>query len=82
MGPLKPTGGNASIFGLDCGRYAAEIAKDAGYLPAENCCYNDLKVKEMLQYTADLYGMDCDATADNIAGAKTGIGADSVRSMY
>jgi ABC-2 type transport system ATP-binding protein len=58
MGLLKPTGGKASIFGLDCGQYAAEIAKDVGYLPSENCYYNNLKVREMLQYTADLYGVD------------------------
>lgn len=59
MGLLKPTGGKASIFGLDCGQCAAEIAKDVGYLPSENCYYNNLKVREMLQYTADLYGVDC-----------------------
>ena len=58
MGLLKPTGGKASIFGLDCGQYAAEIAKNVGYLPSENCYYNNLKVREMLQYTADLYGVD------------------------
>jgi len=58
MGLLKPTGGSASIFGLDCGQCAAEIAKDVGYLSSESCCYNELKVREMLQYTADLYGMD------------------------
>lgn len=59
MGLLKPSGGSAAIFGLDCGQQAAEIAKSVGYLPSENCCYNELKVREMLQYTADLYGMDC-----------------------
>lgn len=59
MGLLKPTGGGASIFGLDCSGRAAEIAKDVGYLPSENCYYNNLKVREMLQYTADLYGADC-----------------------
>lgn len=59
MGLLKPTSGKVSIFGLDCGRCAAEIAKDVGYLPSENCCYNNLKVREMLQYTADLYEVDC-----------------------
>lgn len=59
MGLLKPTGGSASIFGLDCNRNASAIAKDVGYLPGENCCYNNLKVKDMLQYTADLYGVDC-----------------------
>lgn len=59
MGLLKATSGNASIFGLDCSQYAAEIAKNVGYLPSENCYYNNLKAKEMLQYTADLYGVDC-----------------------
>ncbi len=58
MGLLKPTAGEASIFGLDCGQHAAEIAKDVGYLPSENCYYNNLKVREMLQYTAELYGLD------------------------
>lgn len=37
MGLLKPDDGKASIFGLDCGQYAAEIAKNVGYLPSENC---------------------------------------------
>ena len=46
MGLLKPTGGTAS-----------EIAKDVGYLPSENCYYNSMKVKEMLLYTAELYGV-------------------------
>ena len=32
MGLLKPTGGTASVFGLDCGRQASEIAKDVGLL--------------------------------------------------
>ena len=59
MGLLKPTGGHASIFGLDCSQNPAQIAKDVGYLPSENSFYNSLKVREMLQYTADLYGMGC-----------------------
>ena len=39
MGLLKPTGGTASVFGLDCGQQASRIAKDVGYLPSENCYY-------------------------------------------
>lgn len=58
MGLLKPTDGSAAIFGLDCSQNAAQIAKDVGYLPSESCYYNQLKVKEMLQYTAELYGME------------------------
>lgn len=67
MGLLKPTGGKASIFGLDCGQYAAEIAKNVGYLPSENCYYNNLKVREMLQYTADLYGVDGRSRMEELA---------------
>lgn len=67
MGLLKPTGGSASVFGLDCSRHAAEIAKKTGYLPSENCYYNNLKVKEMLQYTAQLYGMDCRDRMEELA---------------
>ena len=57
MGLLKPSNGGASIFGLDCSREPARIAKDVGYLPSENCYYNSMKVKEMLLYTAELYGV-------------------------
>lgn len=59
MGLLRPTGGHAAIFGLDCVQDAARIARDVGYLPSENCYYKELRVRELLQYTADLYGMDC-----------------------
>jgi ABC-2 type transport system ATP-binding protein len=41
MGLLKPSNGGASIFGLDCSREPARIAKDVGYLPSENCYYNN-----------------------------------------
>ena len=59
MGLIRPTGGSASIFGLDCHSKASVIAKDVGYLPSENSYYENMKVRELLQYTADLYGMDC-----------------------
>ncbi len=59
MGLIRPTGGSASIFGLDCRTKASVIAKDVGYLPSENSYYENMKVRELLQYTADLYSMDC-----------------------
>lgn len=67
MGLLKPAGGSASIFGLDCWQHAAEIARDVGYLPSENCYYNELKVRELLRYTADLYGKDCRERMNELA---------------
>ena len=67
MGLLKPTGGTASVFGLDCWRQASEIARDVGYLPSENSYYENMKVRELLQYTADLYGMDCKTKMKELA---------------
>lgn len=57
MGLLKPTAGISSVFGLDCWKCAPEIAQNTGYLPSENCYYDSLKVRELLQYTAELYGL-------------------------
>ena len=67
MGLIRPTGGSASIFGLDCHSKASVIAKDVGYLPSENSYYENMKVRELLQYTADLYGMDCKAKMKELA---------------
>ena len=60
MGLIRPSGGNASIFGLDCQSQASVIARDVGYLPSENSYYENMKVRELLQYTADLYAMNCE----------------------
>ena len=68
MGLLKPTSGSASIFGLDCSQEPARIAKDVGYLPSENCYYNNMKVREMLLYTAELYGVDGHRRMEELAG--------------
>lgn len=67
MGLLKPTSGNAAIFGLDCHRNASDIAKDVGYLSSENSYYKNMKGKELLQYTAKLYGIDNPSRINTLA---------------
>ena len=67
MGLIRPTGGSASIFDLDCHSKASVIARDVGYLPSENSYYENMKVRELLQYTADLYGMDCKTKMKELA---------------
>ena len=59
MGLIRPTAGTASIFGMDCQTQASKIARNLGYLPSEDSYYENMKVHELLQYTADLYAMDC-----------------------
>ncbi|MDO5415585.1 MAG: ABC transporter ATP-binding protein [Lachnospiraceae bacterium] len=67
MGLIRPTGGNAAIFGMDCQTKASVIAKDLGYLPSEDSYYQNMKVRELLQYTADLYGKQCDVRMRELA---------------
>ena len=64
---FEPTGGSAAIFGKDCTKAAAEIAKDVGYLPSEVAYYDNMKVKELLSYTAALYKKDCTAVINTLS---------------
>ncbi|HEX2946855.1 MAG TPA: ABC transporter ATP-binding protein [Clostridia bacterium] len=56
LGFLKPSGGSARIFGLDCFSRGREIKARLGYVPAEVSYYGDMRVKELLEYSAAFYG--------------------------
>ena len=54
---IRPTSGKAQIFGKDCVADAAEIAKSVGYVPSEPSYYENMRVKQFLNYAAALYGL-------------------------
>ncbi|PLR85575.1 ABC transporter [Bacillus canaveralius] len=56
---IYPTSGSATIFGKDCIKYAPEIKKDIGYLPSEVFYYDNMKVIDLLNYSASFYKKDC-----------------------
>lgn len=56
---IYPTSGSATIFGKDCIKYAPEIAKEIGYLPSEVFYYDNMKVIDLLKYSASFYKKDC-----------------------
>lgn len=56
---IRPTGGSAQIFGKDCFRDSAEIKREIGYLPAEVNYYHDMRVRDLLAYSAAFYRKDC-----------------------
>lgn len=64
---IHPTAGSATIFGKDCTKKAAEIAKEVGYLPAETSYYEQMTVKDLLEYSAALYGKDCSAKVNELS---------------
>jgi ABC-2 type transport system ATP-binding protein len=56
---IYPTSGSAAIFGKDIISAAPEIKKDIGYLPSEVFYYDNMKVIDLLKYSASFYKKDC-----------------------
>jgi len=52
---LYPTSGNARIFGKDCIEDGPDIRKHIGYLPSEVFYYDNMKVIDLLKYSASFY---------------------------
>lgn len=53
---IYPTDGEIKVFGMDSVRDKVEISKRIGYLPSEVFYYDNMKVSEILEYNASLYG--------------------------
>lgn len=56
---IYPTSGSAKIFGKDIVEYGPEIKKEVGYLPSEVFYYDNMKVIDLLKYSASFYKKDC-----------------------
>lgn len=64
---IHPTSGSASIFGKDCIKSAPEIAREVGYLPSEVFYYDNMKVIDLLKYSASFYKKDCSKRMKELA---------------
>ena len=67
LGLIFPTSGSGSIFGLDIVKKTKEIKKQIGYMPAESFYYHKMDVRELLDYSADFYNMDCSSRIKELA---------------
>ncbi len=56
---IHSTSGEASIFGKDINKYSKEILMEVGYLPSEVFYYDDMRVIDLLKYSASFYKKDC-----------------------
>jgi ABC-2 type transport system ATP-binding protein len=55
LGLIRPTGGSASVFGLDVVRDSVAIRSRVGYLPQEPRFYEHMTARQLLRYAARFY---------------------------
>ncbi|HMK44985.1 MAG TPA: ATP-binding cassette domain-containing protein, partial [Methanocella sp.] len=53
---IRPSGGSASIFGLDCQRDTIKIKKRVGYIPGDFGLYGNMTGWKYLQYFGKVRG--------------------------
>jgi ABC-2 type transport system ATP-binding protein len=58
LGLIYPTSGSATIFGKSCSK-SPEVRKEVGYLPSEVFYYDNMRVIDLLKYSASFYKKDC-----------------------
>ncbi|EPR14078.1 ABC transporter ATP-binding protein [Ruminiclostridium papyrosolvens] len=58
LGLIYPSEGNATIFGKSCIEHP-EVRKELGYLPSEVFYYDNMRVIDLLKYSASFYKKDC-----------------------
>lgn len=58
LGLMFPTSGTVEIFGKDAFTDGPEIRKEIGYLPSEVFYYENMTVKQLLNYSASFYDGD------------------------
>lgn len=64
---IYPNSGSATIFGKDCIQFGPEIKKEIGYLPSEVFYYDNMKVIDLLKYSASFYKKDCNKRITELA---------------
>ncbi|MDO4491059.1 MAG: ABC transporter ATP-binding protein [Lachnospiraceae bacterium] len=59
LGLISPTSGGAEILGMDIVKNKEKILAKTGYLPSEAIFYPEMRVKELLKFSADLRRKNC-----------------------
>lgn len=59
LGLISPTKGTAHIFGKDITLHKNEILSNIGYLPSETIFYSGMRVKDVLNFAAQIRKADC-----------------------
>ena len=66
LGLIAPTSGAATVLGMGISSDRTEILKRVGYLPGEASFYHGMRVREVLNLSAKLRGVDCTKRANEL----------------
>jgi len=66
MGFIFPSGGSASICGLDCSKQSKEIKAFTGYVPNDVRLYNNMRVGELLKRNDSFYGKEARSGSERL----------------
>lgn len=58
LGLISPTSGSAEVFGMPL-TYSSQYLKDIGYMPSEAMFYNNMRVGELIAFSAKMRKLNC-----------------------
>lgn len=67
MGLMRPTRGQALLFGEDATMHGPRLRADVGYLPGQLSLYTALTAREYLDFLAHMRGRNCRHTYESLA---------------
>lgn len=63
LGLISPTSGESTIFGKKLSHSGSDILADIGYMPSEAFFYHNMRVSDVIRFSADMRGRDCSSEA-------------------
>lgn len=66
LGLIHPTKGNAYLLGQKVKSNNVDILQQVGYLPSESNFYGNMRVRDIIQFSADMRRMDCAAESKKL----------------
>jgi ABC-2 type transport system ATP-binding protein len=82
VGLARPTSGRASVAGVDCASEPLKIKRLIGYMPDTFGSYDNMRVREYLDFFGAAFGIPRVERERRVAGALETVGAPHFKDLY
>ena len=82
VGLIKPTSGSATIAGVDCVSYSEQIKRLVGYMPDKFGSYDNMRVREYLDFFGAAFSIPVEVRAKRIAEIMDMTGTAYMKDRY